>query len=295
MSASGQKVLIFGERGQLGTELLLSAPDLCLESGHTDITQREEVLAAAARAKPDAVINCAAYTAVDAAEDEPEKAYAVNAEGAGNVAWAAQEVGARCLHVSTDFVFDGAGSVPYQPTDTLCPLGVYGSSKAAGEEAVATVNPDALIVRTSWVYSAYRTNFVKTMLRLMQRGSPIRVVNDQAGTPTWGMGLAQALLAAATREEPLQGPRHWSDSGETTWYSFAEEIQRCALARGLLAEAVPIEPVTTMEYGNLTPRPAYSVLADSGFEAELDLPRRPWQSQLDDMLTTVQSIDALTN
>lgn len=290
MNHGAGKILVFGERGQLGRQLLATAPDLCTGADSADITNAQEVSDAISRVEPSAIINCAAYTAVDAAENEPERAFAVNRDGARLVAEAAREADVRCLHVSTDFVFDGTKAAPYLPGDPVSPLGVYGTSKAAGESEVSSANPDALILRTSWVYSVYRSNFVKTMLRLMQRKTPLKVVDDQTGAPTWTGSLAGVLLAAAQRPEPLTGLHHWSDAGETTWFGFACAIQEQAHAAGLLNETVEIMPVTTAEYGNQTPRPGYSTLADPSLGPELNMVQQPWGQQLGAMLAALGEI-----
>lgn len=287
---SRSPILVFGERGQLGRELLHVGGDLCI-GANADITSARAITDAITRSAPAAIINGGAYTAVDAAEQEPERAFAVNRDGARLVAEAAKAADVRCLHVSTDFVFDGTKATAYLPDDPVSPLGVYGKSKAAGEYEVAKANPDALIVRTSWVYSVYRSNFVKTMLRLMHRQTPLRVVDDQTGAPTWTGGLAAALLAAAQHSEALTGIRHWSDAGETSWFGFACAIQEQGLAAGLLSEPVEITPVSTAEYGNQTPRPGHSALADPTLEAELNIARQPWQQQLASMLASVEQIE----
>jgi len=257
------RVLITGANGQLGYELIRSAPetieliaatrqDLDLQA----VNLREQVLAL----KPDLIINAAAYTAVDRAESESEVAYAINARAVRSLALAAAELGATLLHVSTDFVFDGTSPVAYLPDQATSPLGVYGASKLAGEQALAEVDGlDACVVRTAWVYSTHGGNFVKTMLRLMAEKPSLSVVADQIGTPTWANGLARVLWALARME---QRPKrlHWTDLGVASWYDFAVAIQEEAIARGLLKNAIEVRPITTDEYPTPAQRPAFSVL-----------------------------------
>jgi len=220
---------------------------------------------------------------VDKAESQPELAFAVNATGPGNLAAAAGEVGARFIHLSTDFVFDGAKSSPYRPDDRPNPLNIYGASKLAGEVAVREKSPGALIVRTSWLYAAHGHNFVKTMLRLLAEREQLQVVADQVGTPTWAGFLARALWAAAARPE-LRGIYHWSDAGVASWYDFALAIQEEALQLGLLSRAIPIEPITTAAYPTAALRPAYSVLDKSSAWRDLAIGGRHWRVALRIML-----------
>ena len=237
------RALIVGSGGQLGYELQRSCPtgvELCsLERTQLDITDPDAVLEQVMAYAPDTIINTAAYTAVDGAETKPDLAVAINAEGPGHLARAAVSAGAQLLHVSTDFVFDGAAERPYRPRDETRPLGVYGHSKLAGECRVREIMPHSLVVRTSWLYSAHGANFVKTMLKLMQERDHLRVVNDQLGAPTWASGLAGALwgLAAA---DAIHGVYHWSDAGQCSWYEFACKIFKI---RGIdiEVEGVPAE------------------------------------------------------
>lgn len=281
------KVLLTGAHGQAGRELSRTAPDfvelLCLDRNRLDITDAAAVVRTVRAEKPALLINAAAYTAVDRAEGEREQAFAVNATGAGNLAAAAGEVGARFIHLSTDFVFDGAKSSPYQSDDRPNPLGIYGASKLAGELAVRENSPGALIVRTSWLYSAHGHNFVKTMLRLLAEREELQVVADQVGTPTWAGSLARALWAAAARPE-LHGIYHWSDAGVAGWYDFAQAIQEEALQLDLLSRAIPINPITTDAYPTAARRPAYSVLDKSPAWRDLAISGQHWRVTLRIML-----------
>jgi dTDP-4-dehydrorhamnose reductase len=277
------KTLLFGA-GQLGRELARTCPDgvdaELVGRDRADITDAAAVGALVDRLRPGLIINAAAYTAVDRAEVEREAAYAVNDQGAGNVAAAAARAGARLVHVSTDFVFDGRKGRPYLPQDPPRPLSVYGASKRAGESRVLAGRPDAVIVRSAWLYAAHGSNFVHTMLRLMGQGEPLRVVADQVGSPTWARPLAQAIWRLALNPA-AHGLQHWSDDGVASWYDFAVAIQEEALALGLLATAVPITPIRTEAYPTPATRPAFSVLDCAQTRA---LEGRHWRVALRAML-----------
>jgi dTDP-4-dehydrorhamnose reductase len=236
------------------------------------------------RERPSLVIQAAAYTDVDGAEQHPDRAAAVNTDGAANVAQAATRIGARMIHISTDFVFDGRQGRPYAPHDLPHPLGVYGRTKLAGEREVARITQgSALVVRTAWVYSVHGRNFVRTMLRLMSDQDSIGVVCDQVGTPTWGRGLAKALWTAAERPD-LCGILHWTDAGVASWYDFALAIQEEALALGLLTRAVPVLPLRTDEFPAVARRPSFSVLDKTSGWAALGGPAPHWRANLRSML-----------
>ncbi len=281
------RVIITGAGGQLGWELqrLAPVPDECLALARSelDIADAEAVDALLARERPTLVINAAAYTAVDRAESEPDLAMSVNADGPGNLAAACGRYGARLFHVSTDFVFDGTSSMPYAPGDATAPLGEYGRSKLAGEQRVLQALPDALIVRTGWVYSASGANFVKTMLRLMDERDSLSVVVDQVGTPTWARGLAQ-LLWRVTEGEGASGVYHWSDSGVCSWYDFAVAIAEEGLACGLLTRLPRIQPIPGSEYPTPARRPAFSVLDKSSTWRDFGIEGVHWREQLRAML-----------
>ncbi|MGI8840191.1 MAG: dTDP-4-dehydrorhamnose reductase [Caulobacteraceae bacterium] len=231
--------------------------------GHAalDIGDEAAVRAAVDRAAPDLILNAAAFTAVDRAEEAREAAFAVNRDGAANLARAAAASGARLVHVSTDYVFDGRSGRPHRPGDPVAPLGVYGASKLAGERAVAAAAPAALIVRAAWVYSPRPLNFLTTMLQRMGEGEEVRVVADQIGTPTSAASLAGAVwdLAAAG----ASGVWHYTDAGAASWYDFAQAIGEEALAAGLLTKAPRVTPIVTAERPTPAARPAFSVLDTS--------------------------------
>lgn len=282
------KVLLAGADGQLGTELQRSVPHgvelLACDRRRLDVTTDAPVAQLVADYSPAVVINAAAYTRVDDAETQSEMAFAVNADGARRLARAAAAQNARCIQVSTDFVFDGRQTRPYRTGDAPNPLGVYGQSKLAGERAVQKIcGSRGLIVRTSWLYSAYGSNFVKSMLKLMRERDELGVVADQVGSPTWAAGLAAAIWAAAARPE-LHGVLHWADAGVVSWYDFALAIQEQALERGMLTEAIPIKPLTTAQFPRPAPRPAFSALDCSETHASLATPSRHWRAGLAEML-----------
>jgi dTDP-4-dehydrorhamnose reductase len=240
-----------------------------------------------ARERPAVIIHAAAYTDVDSAEREVERAEAVNTAGTANVAAAASEVGARMIYISTDFVFDGSLGRPYVPEDHARPLGVYGRTKLAGEQAVLDhTGGSSLVLRTGWVYSAHGRNFVRTMLALMETQSSVGVVSDQVGTPTWARPLAQALWSAAEQPE-LGGIVHWTDAGVASWYDFAVAIQEEALAAGVLRRAVPIRPLRTVEFPRPARRPPYSVLDKTTGWRALGGPAAHWRSNLRCMLESL--------
>lgn len=256
------KALIFGASGQLGRALARTAPPgtdlVALDRAQCDVTDPDAVARAIAAAAPDLVLNAAAYNAVDKAEAEPEAARQLNALAPGHIAAAARAAGARTVHVSTDFVFDGAASVPYRPEDAAAPCSVYGTTKLAGERAVVAADADALIVRTAWLYAPEGANFVNTMLRLMGERAEIGVVADQIGTPTWAPSLAAALWSLA--DKGAHGLIHYTDAGVASWYDFAVAIEEEARASGLLAKPVTIRPIATADYPAAARRPAFSLL-----------------------------------
>lgn len=282
-----QKVVITGVGGQLGQALIRSVPatfeGVGLGRSQLDIGDQRAVEQCLADHDPALVINAAAYTAVDAAETEQQQAARINTQGPANLAKACAKQGARLIHVSTDFVFDGKSSVPYKPSSPASPLGVYGHSKLGGELAVREALPTALIVRTAWVYGVFGNNFVKTMLRLMSDREQLSVVADQVGTPTLVSGLAQALWAAA--EQPaLSGIYHWTDAGVCSWYDFAVAIAEEAVAIELLPAAPLITPIPSADYPTPAQRPASSVLDKSQSWADFGLSPVHWRVQLRSLL-----------
>jgi dTDP-4-dehydrorhamnose reductase len=246
-----------------------------------DISDREAVANYVSRAKPDVIINTAAYTAVDKAEGEQALADAINGSAVAYLAESATANNARFVHISTDFVFDGTAHAPYTPEAPTNPLSVYGRSKLAGERA-ALAHQTALIIRTAWVYAAHGNNFVKTMLRLMAERDEVRVVTDQISTPTHATSLARSVWGLIAAE--AKGIYHATDAGTASWYDFAVAIQEEALALGLLDRAVPVIPIPTSAYPTPAKRPHYSVLDTSATWDALGVPAAHWRVELRTML-----------
>lgn len=282
------RVLIVGASGQLGWELIRTAPPgvsiKAPNSSELDITSRIAVEKAVERISPQLIINAAAYTAVDQAEDDPDGAYALNADGPANLARVASE-GRRLIHVSTDYVFDGCKDSPYGPLDATRPLGVYGASKLEGERlALGIARQRALVVRTAWLYSTHGNNFVKTMLALMRKRDHLDVVADQRGSPTWAFDLAQAIWRMAFKPK-MQGLHHWTNVGDASWYEFALGIRAHAIAEGLLSGNGPaIHPILTAQMPRKAKRPAQVVLDKTATWAELDEPAPHWREALARMM-----------
>jgi dTDP-4-dehydrorhamnose reductase len=284
------RALVTGAAGQLGVELLRTAPSqfevVGLDHTECDIADPVQVDAAAKTHRPNLVINAAAYTAVDGAEAAAELAHAVNAEGAGNVARAAERAGARIIHVSSDYVFDGTSHEPYRPDSQPNPINVYGASKLAGEKSVRQASATALILRSSWLYASHGRNFLKTILSALRASKPLRVINDQIGVPTSARSLALTIWACAERPD-LHGIQHWTDGGTASWYDFAVAIQEIALQQSLVEKAVPIAAVTSEEYRLPAGRPPYSVLDTDSLSRALGLTPRPWRSWLAETISEV--------
>lgn len=286
------KVLVTGADGQLGSELCKRLP----QAGHdvipfkhhdADFTDAAATHAAIAAQRADWVVNCAAYTAVDKAEADSATAYAVNRDGARAVAEAVAGYGGRLLHVSTDFIFDGAQSRPYREDDAANPLGVYGASKWEGEQTVTAVLPEAAILRTAWVHGAHGHNFVKTMLRLAAERDELTVVDDQIGTPSWTGDIADAILALIAAD--ARGCHHFTNEGVASWYDFAVAILDEARALGFPIKAQRVRPIPTAAYPTPARRPAYSVLDKQKIRAVLGRPIPHWRESLITMLRELQA------
>ncbi len=282
------RVLLTGAAGQLGQAISRLKPDLAeivaVDRARLNITDEAAVTAMVAQIRPDIILNTAAYTQVDTAEAEQAAAYAANAQGPRHLARAAAQSGARLIHISTDFVFDGRGHRPYRPDAPTNPVNAYGASKLAGETGIRDILGErALIVRTAWLYGAGGRNFVATMLRLMASRDSLAVVADQVGTPTWTDTLAQTLWALAGHER-LGGTYHCTDAGGASWYDFAVAIQDEAVAMGILSRPIPIRPIATADYPTPARRPAYSVLDKSETWQLLGAPAAHWRHGLRHML-----------
>jgi len=282
---SSPKVLVLGSSGQLGTTLQLNQPkglDVAyLRGSDLDIRLPKQTATIFKEYLPDIVINCAAYTDVDGAEANMEEAYAVNAAGVRNIAEACRRVGARLIHFSTDFVFGGDQSTPYEVNGVTNALNVYGKSKLAGEKHIQAVLPDhGMIIRTSWLYSEHGSNFVKTMLGLFERGDPVRVVSDQVGSPTSAEGLARAIWRVVSLDQFCSGVWHWSDDGAVSWFEFAEEIAQLYRSRKSDSSHFELTPISSDNYPQLAKRPSFSVLDPRQFADHLEVAPEPWRDSL---------------
>jgi dTDP-4-dehydrorhamnose reductase len=279
------KVLVTGRDGQLARSLAERAINYPLFELHfasrpgCDLAVTGSAATAIREARPDLVISAAACTAVDKAEQEPDLARRINADAAGEIAEAAASIGAPLIHVSTDYVFGGTGSTPMREEEPIAPLGIYGRTKAAGEEAVRAGQGDHVILRTAWVYSPFGTNFVKTMLRLARERDEIAVVADQIGSPTNALDLADVILELAARR--LSGNRagwgetyHAAGSGQASWADFAAEIMR------LSGSATRIRPIATAEFPTPARRPSWSVLDGSKLQQSFGFSLPQWQTSL---------------
>lgn len=280
-------VLVLGAGGMVGRSLLETAPQgmelLSRDRAGLDIRDHGAVAAELKVLRPDLVINAAGYTAVDAAEDDPDQAFAINGSAVAAVARGCSAVGAGLLHLSTDFVFSGRASRPYAVEDDPSPINVYGASKRDGELCVQEVlGEDALIVRTAWVYAEHGRNFVTEMLDRMRRGEDVKVVMDQVGTPTWARGLAGALWRMVDRS--MTGLQHWTPAGVASWYDLAVAVQEGALARGLISAPVRVRPIRSRDHATRASRPAYSVLDKTSTWRALGGAAEHWRSDLEAML-----------
>lgn len=294
------RILLLGANGQVGTELrrsllplgevvaatrsgLLADGEAC-EAADLDLPASLSPLVE--RVAPDVVVNAAAYTAVDKAESEQKAAWRANAEAPAAIAAACKARDALLVHYSTDYVFDGTATNPYREEDPVSPLGVYGKSKLAGEEAIRSSDARHLILRTAWVYAAHGKNFLLTMLRLARERDELRVVADQVGSPTSAALIADTTARIlADRSGPgMTGTRHLTASGQTTWHGFAEAIFAGAVERGLLSRSPRVHAIATADYPTPAKRPAYSVLDSSRLSRELRIQLPPWDEELQRVL-----------
>lgn len=285
-------VFVTGARGQVGVALTRSAPAdvqlTALAHDDLDICDQAAVHRLIGARKPDVIINAAAYTAVDRAESEPDQARRVNEQGPQNLAQAAAAAGSRLIHISTDYVFDGASPRPYRPDDQTRPLSVYGATKLAGENAVRGVLAErSVVLRTAWVYGASGHNFVRTMLRLMKERGEVRVVADQIGTPTAAASLARVIWKVL--EAPhMHGIYHWTDAGVASWYDFAVAIAEEGAALGILQARVNVVPIATEEYPTPARRPRLSVLDSRATTAQTGCAPAHWRLRLREVLGEMQ-------
>ncbi len=280
-------ILVTGSRGQLGSELqelstgysrhrffFYDLPEL-------DITLSEKVDSLCRDHSIEVIVNCAAYTAVDKAETDSALAFRVNRDGPAVLAACAKERHALLIHISTDYVFDGTSSTPYCESDPPAPLGVYGLSKWEGEESIRHIAPSYIIIRTSWLYSLYGANFVKTMLRLGRERSELSVVADQIGTPTLAADLAEAIVSIIDKHDKdvrYSSTFHYSNEGVASWYDFAQAIMELA------ALPCKVLPVGSADYPQVAPRPHYSVMSKSAIKKEWGIQIPYWRDSLAVML-----------
>ena len=287
------KIVVIGKSGQLSSELkfLLDANTSFLGREDTDITEEKVLHKTLGDLSPDVIINAAAYTAVDKAEEEPELCTALNAVAVKNLATYCRLSSCFLVHVSTDYVFSGSKGSPYKTDDAIEPQGVYGKTKAQGEKALLDILPDnSCLIRTAWVYSSHGLNFVKTMLRLMKEKPSLSVVDDQIGSPTWARGLAQLCVEAARSK--VSGVYHFTDEGVASWYDFAVAIREIAISKGVLTASTPVIPVPTTAYPTAAKRPSYSVLdKQKTRETFSELTFRHWRKQLADMVDELVQIE----
>jgi dTDP-4-dehydrorhamnose reductase len=234
------------------------------------------------------IINCAAYTAVDKAEDDTDTCRRLNTDGPGNIAETAKKIGARLIHFSTDYVFDGKGDQPHKEDDPTAPIGVYGLTKRDGERRLLAANDASWIIRTAWLYGKHGNNFVHTMLRLMKERDSVSVVNDQRGSPTWAYDLADTvtlLIVAVEGGKPVPpGIYHYTNEGNITWFEFAQQIYVQGKKIGLLTKDCAVKPCTSAEFPAKVKRPAYSVLDKSRIKAALGIEIPAWDASLEQYL-----------
>jgi dTDP-4-dehydrorhamnose reductase len=285
------RVLVLGGGGQIARAVHALAPaqhDVMIKTrAQLDIGDASGVARTLKEVRPSWVVNGAAYTAVDLAEDQPQQAIAANDTAVGVLTNAAAQAGCGLVHVSTDFVFDGKTNRAYLPSDPTNPLSVYGLSKFGGERRVLQ-SADGIVLRTAWVYAAAGRNFVLTMLKLMRERQEIRVVCDQIGAPTWASSAAAAIWGLMEMNAP-GGIYHWTDSGVASWYDFAVAIEEEARLKGLLKRAVPIVPIRSDEYPTRAQRPAFSILDTASTRALIKVPAHHWRHNLRIMLDELRA------
>ncbi|MGD8665140.1 MAG: dTDP-4-dehydrorhamnose reductase [Desulfobacterales bacterium] len=288
-------VVITGANGQLGRELVHQAQSADFDvhpfdHQQFDITNENHIKQVLTGLSPAVVINAAAYTNVDRAEDEPDRAYAVNSEGPDYLARYCADYRHALIHISTDYVFDGTTDRPYRENDPIAPLGIYGQSKAKGEAAVRSALPEHVIVRTSWLYSVHGHNFVKTILKLAAAKKVLKVVADQLGSPTSAADLAAATLVIARKigsaENLAWGTYHYCGAGITTWHALAEHIIDLAAPYSAL-QTRQVEAISTAEWPTRAPRPLYSALDCTRLKVQFGIDTQPWQQSLQDTIERI--------
>ena len=284
-----KKILIIGGNGQLGNCFRKLASDYddrfefeFTDSESLDITKREEISTYFYDFKPHFCINASAYTAVDLAENEPEKAFAVNATGVGNLAEACAEYQTVFIHISTDYVFDGDTNIPYSEDDFTNPQGIYGASKREGEELALDLNPQSIILRTSWLYSEFNKNFVKTMLHLFTIKDELGIVSDQFGQPTNANDLAEAVMTIIEKDQKTFGIFHFSNYPETSWFHFAEKIAEFSHSK------IKLNAITTAEFPTPAKRPVRSTMSLDKIEEVYGIESKYWENSLEECIEILQ-------
>jgi len=288
-------ILVIGKSGQLAKELSDLGSEkiniICLGRKEIDILSIDSIIDSINKYSPMAVINASAFTQVDLAEEKVQDAYNLNAIAVGNLADACQQTGIHLTHISTDFVFDGEKSKPYVTSDKVNPIGVYGTSKAEGESLLAAKHDNFCIIRTSWVYSVYGNNFVKTILRLIRERNELNIVADQIGTPTSAKYLANACLYASVNN--VKGTHHWTDLGIASWYDFAVAIQELAYENKIINRIIPIHPIDAKDYPTPAKRPHYSVLDKRSLKTTFnEVKNRHWRANLEAVIKELKKGEA---
>lgn len=287
MTASKPTIIVTGSNGQLGSELKALHDDsqynwVFATRETLDLADAASIEALMTQYHPKWFVNCAAYTAVDKAESEQEAAIAANATAPGLIAAACHKIGAGLIHISTDYVFNGAGTAPYQPDDATSPVNYYGVTKLQGEENALQNNDHTIIIRTSWVYSSFGKNFVKTMRSLMQGRPELNVVADQYGAPTYARDLAAAIITIVNTAQPVWGIYHFSNQGEITWHDFAVAIKELS---GLDSQ---VNPIPTSGFPTPAKRPAYSVMDISKIQNTYHIRARYWIDSLKECIALLE-------
>lgn len=288
------KILITGAEGQLGRSLKKNIDPqigdfLFVSRSEFDLCDTNSIRSVLSSYKPEYIINCAAYTAVDKAEEDRAKAFEVNHQGVINLIQESESINSKIIHISTDYVFNGNASIPYKENDTIDPRSVYGLSKAAGEKALQELaSSRSIIIRTSWLYSEFGHNFLKTILRLATEKEAISVVDDQFGTPTYAGDLANAVLLLIEKEIAFEQETmilHFSNSGQCNWFEFAKEIVRIS------ALDCTVSPIPSTAFKTLAKRPQFSVLDSAKIQSLLDFEIRNWKEALKECMTSFKQIE----
>ncbi len=285
-------IWLIGNRGMLGSDVEIALKgnnvDYIASDIEVDITDLDTLKSFINSRKIDWLINCSAYTAVDKAEDEPEEAFKINASGVSNIAKIAQEIGARLIHISTDYVFNGEKEGAYTEEEVTDPVGVYGKSKLEGEKNIQKTTEEYFIIRTAWLYGIHGHNFVYTMLRMFKERLSVRIVADQWGSPTYTEDLASVILKIVKDNSRKYGIYHFTNEGKTSWYDFAKEIYKRAKDCGLVERDVEIVPVKTQEFQAKAMRPRNSYLSKEKIEAVFHINIRKWQDTLEDFFYEIK-------